>query len=63
SFEGLDKTIISAEQTRLLLGVFDWIIDQRSSVGEAGTFQYSNRRDTSPTRYLSSTLNAWHESL
>ena len=51
------------ESTGLHQGVFDRIIDQRSSVGEAGTFQYSNRRDTSPTRYLSSTLNAWQHSV
>lgn len=44
-------------------GPIDKIIDQRTSVGEAGTFQYSHRRDTSPTRFLSSTLNGWQSAV
>lgn len=33
--------------------------DHRSMVGEGGAFKYSNRRDTSPVRYLSNSLNAY----
>jgi hypothetical protein len=33
--------------------------DTRSMVGEGGSFKYSMRKDTSPVRYLSSSLNAY----
>lgn len=32
------------------------VLDQRSIVGEGGTYQYSRRHDTSPSRYLHKTL-------
>ena len=38
-------------------------IDHRSMVGEGGAFKYSKRRDASPTRYLSETLNAYQHAV
>lgn len=48
-------------------GLFDGVIhrsiDHRAMVGEGGAYKYSQRRDTSPTRYLSDTLGAWQSAV
>lgn len=44
-------------------GVIHRSIDHRAMVGEGGAYKYSQRRDTSPTRYLSDTLNAWQHAV
>ncbi|AEH03490.1 hypothetical protein AVT69_gp064 [Pseudomonas phage PhiPA3] len=48
-------------------GMFDGVIarsiDHRTMVGEGGAFKYSTRRDTSPVRYLSNSLNAYQHSV
>lgn len=43
----------------LFPGLVDTSYDHRSMVGEGGSFKYSMRRDTSPTRYLSDSLAAY----
>lgn len=40
-------------------GMVDTSYDNRTMVGEGGSFKYSMRRDTSPTRYLSDSLAAY----
>lgn len=40
-------------------GGIDLVMDSRSTVGQGGTYKYSRRRDTSPSRYLSDTLSAY----
>lgn len=43
-----------------MVGVkIDTSYDHRTMVGEGGSFKYSKRKDTSPVRYLSSSLNAY----
>lgn len=39
------------------------VVDHRTLVGEGGSFKYSRRMDTSPTRYLSGTLNAYQHAI
>lgn len=51
------------QNTNRFDGQIDVSYDHRTMVGEGGAFKYSNRRDTSPTRYISSSLNAWQHSI
>lgn len=44
-------------------GGVDFVLDSRSTVGQGGTYKYSRRRDTSPSRYLSDTLTAYSHSV
>lgn len=46
-------------QSGMFPGLVDTSYDHRSMVGEGGSFKYSSRRDTSPTRYLSNSLSAY----
>jgi hypothetical protein len=44
-------------------GGLDLVMDSRNTVGQGGAYKYSRRRDTSPSRYLSDTLNAYHHAM
>lgn len=56
-------TIQRLQQSGQYPGQIDRAIDHRTMVGEVGAYQYSHRRDTSPTRYLSDTLGAFHHAV
>lgn len=47
------------EDTGLIDVKIDTSYDYRTMVGEGGSFKYSMRKDTSPVRYLSSSLGAY----
>jgi len=47
------------QDTGLVDVQIDSSYDHRTMVGEGGSFKYSQRKDTSPVRYLSSSLNAY----
>lgn len=47
------------QDTGLIDVKIDAEYDHRTMVGEGGSFKYSMRKDTSPVRYLSSSLNAY----
>lgn len=47
------------QDTGLVDVQIDSSYDHRTMVGEGGSFKYSMRKDTSPVRYLSSSLNAY----
>lgn len=47
------------ELSGLIEGQIDKVIDNRTMVGEGGTYKYSHRRDTAPTRFISDTLGAY----
>lgn len=47
----------------LFPGIVDASYDNRTMVGEGGSFKYSMRRDTSPTRYLSDSLAAYSHAI
>lgn len=44
-------------------GGIDLVLDSRSTVGHGGSYKYSRRRDTSPSRYLSDTLTAYQHAV
>lgn len=56
-------TINRLQTTGVYPGQIDRAIDHRTMVGEVGAYQYSHRRDTSPVRYLSDTLGAFHHAV
>lgn len=45
-------------RTGALPGGVDIILDSRTMVGQGGSYKYSARRDTSPTRYLADAMGA-----
>lgn len=54
------KAVANKLQTGGLVDVkIDASYDYRSMVGEGGSFKYSQRKNTSPVRYLSSSLSAY----
>ena len=50
-------------QTGQFQGGVDMVLDSRNTVGMGGTYKYSRRRDTSPSRYLSDTLSAYQHAV
>ncbi|BEG72705.1 hypothetical protein [Pseudomonas phage PA1C] len=51
------------QSSGLFDGMINRSIDHRTMVGEGGAYKYSQRRDTSPTRYLSNTLGAYQHAV
>lgn len=56
-------TVDMLRQTGQFNGPIDSIIQTSAIVGQGGTYQYSNRRDTSPTRYFADALGSWQHAL
>lgn len=61
NFNTMQTRAVAKNLTELgMIGVnIDAQYDHRTMVGEGGSFKYSMRRDTSPVRYLSSSLSAY----
>ncbi len=56
-------TVEMLQSTGQFNGKIDSIIQTSAMVGQGGDYQYSNRRDTSPTRYFADTLGSWQHAL
>lgn len=57
------EVVRNLESVGRIQGPIDMTYDSRAMVGRGGAYKYSARRDTSPTRYLSDTLNAYQHAL
>jgi hypothetical protein len=57
------QTVNRLQQSGAFPGTVNRAYDYRTMVGECGAYQYSHRQDTSPTRYVSNSLNAFQHSV